>query len=214
MNASESILLLSVPASYALGCINAGYYYVQWRARQDIRCVGSGNAGATNVGRFLGPHAFVVTFLLDFAKGAVVANLGSLDPAAAPVLIWAVLAGHIWPVQLRFRGGKGVATALGALMIYDIRILLLLGGLFAPILLSLRRFVVSGLLSFTACAVAVLLLQYPWRDVICISVVTLILLVSHRRDLRGWRRCQIFVRHGQSSCEKIDPNEKAPPAPV
>lgn len=104
--------------AYVLGCANAAYYLVRWRTGQDLRVHGSGNAGARNAGRLLGARAFAWSFALDCAKGVAAVLLATalgaapLTPALCAVL---VVAGHVWPAQLGFRGGKGVATTVGAL---------------------------------------------------------------------------------------------------
>lgn len=105
--------------SYALGCINAAYYWVRWIRGADIRDSGSGNAGARNVGRMYGRGAFVVVLLLDGLLGALAVGIGlfvagteSLLPGGCALL---AMVGHVFPVQLGVRGGKGLAKALGAL---------------------------------------------------------------------------------------------------
>lgn len=104
-------------AGYAIGCGSAAYYVVRARRGEDIRTLHSGNAGATNAGRVLGPGGFAVVFLLDCLKGVAAVWLARLVDAPVDVRAWvaaAVVAGHVWPAQLRFRGGKGIATAMGA----------------------------------------------------------------------------------------------------
>src|SRR5262245_20080215 len=116
---TEYLLIL---AGYVLGCVTAGYYVVRFMKGIDIRHEGSGNVGARNVGRVAGPLAFTLTFLVDFAKGAFAVWLAEhfhSRPLAVICVILAVCAGHIWPLQLRFHGGKGAATALGVLLIYE-----------------------------------------------------------------------------------------------
>ena len=144
---------------YLIGCFASGYYLVRWRAGIDVRQMGSGSVGATNVRRALGPTGFVVTLLADIIKGAFalwftkeIAPAGWLGVLA----LLAVVAGHIWPVQLRFQGGKGIATALGALLVYDWLMLLIWAGAMAVSYLLLRRFVVAGLIAFVAVPVAAL----------------------------------------------------------
>ncbi len=119
--------LLAVLASYLLGSIPFGLLLGKLRG-VDIRTVGSGNIGATNVGRALGRPWALVAFALDFAKGWLPAFwLGPLcvrlaDGSDEEARVAAVLAGagavlgHCWPLYLRFRGGKGVATGCGALV--------------------------------------------------------------------------------------------------
>lgn len=107
--------------SYAMGCFCAGYYLTRLRTGQDIRLMGSGAAGAKNVGRVLGAWGFSLTFILDFAKGAAavwLAHRVGRDPSVVMMCVIAVVAGHIWPLQLKFRGGKGIATGLGATVMF------------------------------------------------------------------------------------------------
>ena len=109
---------VAVAGAYLLGCFASGYYLVRWRLGRDIRDLGSGSIGARNVGRNLGPAGFALTLLLDLAKGAVAVELPAQLHATAwarALALAAVVAGHVWPVQLGFRGGKGVAPSVGAL---------------------------------------------------------------------------------------------------
>src|SRR5262245_63800079 len=91
--------VLIVVASYGMGCFTAGYYLYRWRTGRDIREHGSGNPGARNIGRLLGPGWFAVTLLLDAGKGALSVwlasrfGLGSLETVAAML---AVVTGHVW----------------------------------------------------------------------------------------------------------------------
>jgi glycerol-3-phosphate acyltransferase PlsY len=107
-----------VALSYLIGSIPFSYLVAR-RAGVDVRKVGSGNVGATNVMRSAGRKAGIVAFLLDASKGAVAALLaqrfapgGALPPLAAA----AAVLGHMYPVWLRFTGGKGVATGAGAFL--------------------------------------------------------------------------------------------------
>jgi glycerol-3-phosphate acyltransferase PlsY len=112
----RTFLLLA--ASYLIGSIPFSYLVARWFGAGDVRRLGSGNVGATNVMRSAGKTAGSLAFLLDAAKGGVATFIVSrLDPGdgLTPSLaaIAAVL-GHVFPVWLGFRGGKGVATGLGA----------------------------------------------------------------------------------------------------
>jgi len=120
--------LLSIPLAYLLGSIPFGYVLVKLFRNQDIRATGSGNIGATNVARSGAKGLGIATLLLDVAKGsiAVIAafliarHSGILDRGQAFDLAMAAaiaaVIGHVFPVWLRFRGGKGVATALGVFL--------------------------------------------------------------------------------------------------
>jgi glycerol-3-phosphate acyltransferase PlsY len=111
---------IAILASYFLGAVPFGFLVARLRG-VDIFHAGSGNIGATNVGRVLGRRFGLLVFALDFLKGAVpVAVVGQLLPDAPWAAVAAGLAafvGHMFPVYLRFRGGKGVATGTGVVAV-------------------------------------------------------------------------------------------------
>ena len=117
-----SLTLLIIPVvAYLLGSIPFGVLFTRLFGGGDVRKVGSGNIGATNVARAAGPVPAVLTLLFDFAKGAVPVWLaGPLSSESATWMMIAALAafvGHCFPIWLKFRGGKGVATAAGAFLV-------------------------------------------------------------------------------------------------
>lgn len=173
--------------SYSLGCFTIGYYLVRARAGVDIRRQGSGNTGARNVGRVLGLNAFLVTFLLDFGKGALTvagARYFQLSGAAVVISILAVMAGHIWPIQLRFHGGKGIATSLGAILIYNPFIAAILFGLFLPAFTWMRNFTLSGLVAFALTPLVVFLWGSGNEAIASASLPAILVLLSHRQNIR------------------------------
>lgn len=113
---SLTLLLLAVIA-YFLGSVPFGLLFARLFARADIRQVGSGNIGATNVTRVAGPLPGILTLLLDAGKGALAVIIAGRatghDATAMMVAAIAVLIGHCYPIWLHFKGGKGVATGLG-----------------------------------------------------------------------------------------------------
>jgi glycerol-3-phosphate acyltransferase PlsY len=179
--------LLAVIAGYALGCFNAGYYLVRWRTGQDVRAQGSGNAGATNAGRLLGRCWFCFVFILDCAKGVLAvaaARWFSIDPRPVALVVIAVVAGHIWPVQLKFRGGKGMATALGALLVYEPRVILVMAALFAAAFPLVRRFTITGLIAFGLAPITFSLFHPPLSKFLCLFGVAAIVSIAHRANWR------------------------------
>jgi len=111
---SAAVALL---AAYLLGSIPFSFLVARLFGVTDVRKVGSGNVGATNVMRSAGRTAGILAFLLDSSKGAGAALLAlRLDPALAPQAAAAAVLGHMYPVWLRFKGGKGVATGAGAFL--------------------------------------------------------------------------------------------------
>jgi glycerol-3-phosphate acyltransferase PlsY len=175
-------------AAYAIGCIATGYYLVRWRTGQDVRAQGTGSAGATNAARALGKGAFAVVFALDVAKGALAVALarwlGDADatPALAAV---AVVIGHIWPVQLGLRGGKGVATAFGATLV--LAPFVALGALVvAGVALAAGcRFVLAGLVGIALAPVLALLLAVPTAAAWGIAAIAALVIFGHRQNIAG-----------------------------
>jgi glycerol-3-phosphate acyltransferase PlsY len=114
---SKSFLILA--AAYLLGSIPFGYLLVLTFRGEDVRRTGSGNIGATNVSR-KSPTLGVLTLVLDAAKGFLAVELaayfGRADPRLMAAAALLAITGHMFPLWLRFRGGKGVATALGAFL--------------------------------------------------------------------------------------------------
>jgi glycerol-3-phosphate acyltransferase PlsY len=159
-------------AGYLLGSIPAGYLAGRWLRGVDIRTLGSGSTGATNVLRQFGKGPALVVFLVDVLKGtaAVLLAKALLEPAGAGSAAdwisdsWVVaaglasLAGHIWPVWLGWRGGKAVATALGMLLGLTTPVGLACFGVFLTVL-SFSR-IVS--LSSVVAALALPLLMLGW----------------------------------------------------
>src|SRR5215211_7879680 len=112
-----------VLVAYLLGSIPFGYLLVRLFVGGDVRETGSGGTGATNVTRRAGKGVGVLTLLLDLLKGAAAVLVARALPGAGEVAQWWVCAagaaavlGHVFPVWLRFRGGKGVATGLGVFL--------------------------------------------------------------------------------------------------
>lgn len=125
---SASAIGAALLASYLLGSIPCGYLLARLVAGIDIRHYGSGNIGATNVARVLGKRYFLPVFVLDFCKGAGPVAVVQCQrfqelvphtwrPWLAPVTGLAAMAGHLWPIWLGFRGGKGVATGAGVVSV-------------------------------------------------------------------------------------------------
>jgi len=179
----------AVVAAYALGCLNSGYYLVRARTGQDIRRMGSGSTGARNVGRALGSNGFVLTMAADLAKGGVavwmaLALTGS-DHVALLALL-AVVAGHVWPPQLGFRGGRGVATSLAGLLVFDCELTLIYGLVFAFAFALTRRSVAASLAAYASLPAASFCLRRDPAHLWGISVLAgLVLLAHHRNMTRG-----------------------------
>ena len=179
-----------IPAvAYLLGSIPFGLIVSRVFGRGDVRKEGSGNIGATNVSRVAGPLAGILTLLLDGAKGSaavLVAGRYSNDSAMWMVIAGlAVLVGHCFPVWLRFKGGKGVATAAGVYLAMSPPAFL--GGLILfSLIAGYSRYVSLG---SVAAAVAMPLLTYfLWAPhhapplVVTIASLTIAILIVYKHD--------------------------------
>jgi len=189
--------------SYVLGSFTSGYYWVRWRTGQDIRLLGSGNLGARNVGRVLGPTAFCITLLLDVAKGVVavaVASYAGVSTDGVVACILAVVAGHNWPAQLRFHGGKGVATSIGALLAFDSLGMLVVFVLFLPLWALIRSFTLSGLLAFAIAPLVLFLAGFENPSIAAFSFLAILMLITHRKNIRE-EFARVF-RTGKPSTDK------------
>src|SRR5258706_167574 len=130
---------LAVVLAYLVGGIPFGYLLVKMKTGEDVRAKGSGNIGATNVLRTTGRLIAVITLLLDIAKGFfavwLAAKLSHDSPWCMSAAALAMMAGHAYPIYLRFRGGKAVASFIGAFLyltpipLAKVGILLVIGGL-------------------------------------------------------------------------------------
>lgn len=173
-------------AAYLVGCLTTGYYLVRAWTGQDLRELGSGNVGARNAGRLLGWPAFLATLLGDFAKGALAVwavRHWTTDDRLPALAMLAVVAGHLWPVQLRFRGGKGIATSLGALLIYDRHLAAGFAILFACAFPFWRKAVLPGLLAFACLPLVSTYLGHDPAKAVEVSILAGLVLVAHRKNL-------------------------------
>lgn len=157
------IHLLLIAAAYLLGSLPFGLLLARIFVGKDVRKSGSGNIGATNVARVVGPAAGILTLLLDAAKGAVAVWLAGQfsgqNTAALMLAGVAALVGHCFPVWLKFKGGKGVTTALGVFVL--LAPLAALGGVVVFfVVVLLWRYVSLG--SVSAAAAIPLLVYFLW----------------------------------------------------
>jgi acyl phosphate:glycerol-3-phosphate acyltransferase len=172
--------------AYVLGCFTTGYYLVRARTGQDLRELGSGSVGARNVGRLLGWPGFVLTMLGDFGKGVLAvwaARHFTADDRLVIVAMLAVTAGHVWPVQLYFRGGKGMATSVGALLVYDWQSALVFVLVFAGAFAALRKTVLPGLFAMACLPLASAYLGRGPSAVTGLTALAALVLIAHRQNL-------------------------------
>jgi len=180
-------ILLFTLAAYLLGAVPASLVLARLFAKEDIRAAGSGNIGATNAVRIHGKKFGALTFLGDMLKGFVPVWAGTLffpDDRFAALFGLAAFLGHLFPVYLKFRGGKGVATAFGiflylapAALVIEIAVFVLIAFLWRYV--SLASLVAAAVMPFL---LALLSCSGP---VIGLSVVMCALIfIKHRANLK------------------------------
>jgi glycerol-3-phosphate acyltransferase PlsY len=178
--------LLAIIFAYAVGCFNTGYYLVRWKTGHDLRRTGSRNAGAKNTGRILGPWGFGVTLLGDMAKGALVvlgARLAGWSPHLCLLVLLAVTMGHNWPVQLRFHGGKGLATSFGGLLMFDPFVAGTMFILASLLIGATRRFTLGASVAYGLSPALALLLEYDVVVAVLLLALVGLVVVPHRHAL-------------------------------
>jgi glycerol-3-phosphate acyltransferase PlsY len=190
-------LFIIAGLSYLLGSIPFGYLLVRIFRGEDVRQSGSGNIGATNVSR-KSPVLGALTLLLDALKGSAAVALGyhlsggrtgGVKPyqAMAVAALFAVL-GHVFPVWLKFRGGKGVATGLGAFMVIAPKAVLLVVGVFIVVVV-IFRYVSLGSIIAVACF-PLLLVPGIQKDgnapvaLILMTATSLLIIAKHHENIR------------------------------
>ena len=174
-----------VVVSYLLGSIPFSYLVAR-RGGVDVRRVGSGNVGATNVLRSVGKGAALAAFALDFLKGLAASGLARYlapdAPLPAVAAVTAVL-GHMYPVWLRFRGGKGVATGAGAFLPLAPLPTGAALGAFALVLAATRYASVASMAGTITLAGLCFVLGYPESVSRGAAAASLLILWKHRRNL-------------------------------
>jgi len=173
--------------AYAMGCFCSGYYLVRLKTGEDLRLLGSGGLGGTNAARRLGRWALPLVAAVDLGKGSfallVAERLGATETAMAAAS-GAVVLGHVLPIQLGFRGGKGVATSLGAWAVLAPWLLGLLALVSLPIILLSRRLVPGGMLGYALLAIAAWPLAESPVLALSIGFTAALVIAAHRDNLR------------------------------
>src|SRR6267143_201373 len=171
--------------AYVLGCFATGYYLVRARTGRDIREIESGNIGARNVSCVLGKTGFFLTVLGDVAKGVLAgwaARRFTGSDVLAALAMLAVVVGHIWPAQLFFRGGKGVATSLGALVVYDYQLVIAYVVIFAAGFALSRRTILPGLFAYICLPVVSYWLDHDGLKAGIVAILSALVLFAHRNN--------------------------------
>lgn len=190
---------LSVPGapwwllgSYLLGSIPFGYVIARVVGKKDVRTAGSGNIGATNVARVVGKKLGAFTLVLDAMKGAIpvlfVVQALDVPPASAPMLQGmsglCALVGHCFPVWLKFRGGKGVATGAGFLIAFMPVIAGIGIAVFGLAYAAARMVSLSSLIAGVAVLVAVVVVKPLDAALVPLGIMFAIMVLRHTSNIK------------------------------
>ncbi len=183
--------ILWMTISYFTGSIPTGYLVARLLRGVDIRTVGSGNIGATNVRRVMGKGWAVFVTVIDMLKGAlallVTATSASVDPWLLSLAGFAVVMGHNFPVWLKFRGGKGVATTYGVVFFLwpyeSFAISLLSGAIWYAVMKTTRYVSLASVTSLMALPVFFWMLEAPLPFTIISLILAVFALYRHSSNL-------------------------------
>lgn len=180
----KAVLLLLI--AYLIGAIPFGYL-VPKMLKIDIRRHGSGNIGATNVFRTLGPKYGILVFALDFSKGllpVLLAKIFFINPWAIIMVGFMAILGHTYPVYLKFKGGKGAATGLGVLCAIAPDIFI--GSILVACLIvyASRTISLASIITVLFTALAFTLLGRPLPYIIIVWIVTGLIIHRHIPNIK------------------------------
>jgi acyl phosphate:glycerol-3-phosphate acyltransferase len=178
--------ILFIIFSYLLGSIPFGYLIFYFTEGKDIRTLGSGNIGATNVLRSKGKLAGLLTLALDILKGAVPVIYGRIHfdlPWIVLLGALAVLLGHVFPVFLKFRGGKGVASLVGIFLIFNYQALLVFLIVFVTVVFLSRTISLGSLLGVIALFFFILFTQVV-ETAMVVFLMLLLIGFRHRSNIQ------------------------------
>ena len=191
----DSMFFLPLIFSYIIGAIPFGFLVVKAVKKVDIRTVGSGNIGATNVTRVLGKRWGILVFFLDFLKGfspLLMVNLFLPDqePLIYVLASLFTVAGHNWTLFLKFKGGKGVSTSLGVILGLCFKFRLLIIPVLSAIslwaiLFFIFKYVSLASLSGTVCFfVITVFLSLPWEIKFFSFLILVFILIRHKKNIK------------------------------
>lgn len=180
-------IVLYLLGAYLLGNLLSAVILSKFFYKKDIRELGSGNAGARNIGGQFGAVAFVLTFIGDAGKGALVLLIGKwlgLSDLYQLLGFFAVVLGHIFPVLFRFKGGKGIATFLGGALTWNPLVFAVFLGVFLVPFIIFRSLTVGGLIGIASYPIIMIFFSYKWYEIVIMVLVIFLIIFAFRHDIK------------------------------
>lgn len=181
------IYVLVFLISYLLGSISGSLFVSNVIFKQDIRTMGSGNAGTTNIYRAYGMKYAVLSFAIDIGKGLLASFIGYHlnNQYGAYIAGTAVVIGHVWPIFHKFKGGKGMATSISVFAFHDYKIVIMMGLLFLFFIKTVKIVsLASIILTVTALIYVVLFYSHNTPFIIMTIINSIIVIYSHRSNIK------------------------------
>ncbi|MDU5417719.1 glycerol-3-phosphate 1-O-acyltransferase PlsY [Peptoniphilus harei] len=179
--------ILTLLISYFVGTISGSYIIGNLFLNKDIRKYGSGNAGTTNAMRVLGKKAGVLTFLIDFLKGALVTLIirRIFGDEFVPLAILGAVIGHDFPFYMKFKGGKGVATTLGALALFNFPLTLICYVVWVLGTVLTKMVSVGSILFFVSIIIVYSFMSnLAMSNILIIDIIALIGIIRHNDNIK------------------------------
>ena len=179
-------IFLVVVIAYMLGNISPSYIMGKKYKNLDIRKHGSGNAGTTNALRVLGKKSAAIVFLVDLGKGLIAVQIGHLIAGYTGALTAAVFVviGHVFPVFLRFKGGKGIATTIGALISLFPMVTLIATLFGVGVILRTRIVSLGSLLGIAVLPLVLIGAGQDRQGVITATILAVLVIFTHRENIK------------------------------
>ncbi len=185
-------LLFFLAVAYLIGSIPTGVILSRFFGRGDLQQQGSKNIGATNVSRVMGKKWGILTLMGDVFKGTAAVWLGQWGLKTLPgageyglaLVALAAFLGHLFPVYLRFKGGKGVATALGIFLVFSPLVVLLVVPIFVGVVLVGKYVSLGSITAAASFPLLLLLFGHPLTTVWLAAVIAALIVVKHQENIR------------------------------
>lgn len=185
---------------YLVGSINISVLVTKYIGKKDIRTIGSGNAGGTNVVRAMGAKWGITVIILEILKGVIIGlfakyvfpadcmSIGGIGPEiSGAIAVFGVLIGNIYPCFFNFKGGKGVTTCAAVVAILDIRVFIILVSIFLIVFFIGRMVSLGSIIASIGIPISVWIVyydkQYNWVLIIITAIMSLVLIIRHRTNI-------------------------------